>query len=281
MRLFSSGVDRLFNSYVAVIDNAAARMNIFPTGHPDGHMASRVEPLRPMNRASQKPSARLMRAVAAERGELERKRHALTERRRGLQNEIDQIDASVAELDERLILIARLAGEGPTQGRADLDSGEGELDARPEGSPSILQGPAIRIAAVRVLLAHPRRPQALHYRDWFALLEQAGYAVAGKDPLAVFLTQLSRSPLVRRGTQAGVYELDLQTRARLRHQLDTLQAQLRDLAAPASSSTTDLSALRSRRTALNLEISKVEKALEEAEETLTKADDVPGLAAAS
>ena len=234
-----------------------------------------------MNRASQKPSARLVRAVAAERGELERKRHALTERRRGLQNEIDQIDASVAELDERLILIARLAGEGPTQGRADLDSGEGELDARPEGSPSTLQGPAIRIAAVRVLLAHPRRPQALHYRDWFALLEQAGYAVAGKDPLAVFLTQLSRSPLVRRGTQAGVYELDLQTRARLRHQLDTLQAQLRDLAAPASSSTTDLSALRSRRTALNLEISKVEKALEEAEETLTKADDVPGLAAAS
>ena len=132
-----------------------------------------------------------------------------------------------------------------------------------------------------MLLAHPRRPQALHYRDWFALLEQAGYAVAGKDPLAVFLTQLSRSPLVRRGTQAGVYELDLQTRARLRHQLDTLQAQLRDLAAPASSSTTHLSALRSRRTALNLEISKVEKALEEAEETLTKADDVPGLAAAS
>jgi len=33
---FLFGVDRLFNSCVAVIHNAAARMNIFPTGHPDG-----------------------------------------------------------------------------------------------------------------------------------------------------------------------------------------------------------------------------------------------------
>ena len=145
----------------------------------------------------------------------------------------------------------------------------------------MLRGPAIRAAAVKVLLAHPRRPEALHYRHWFVLLEQAGYAVAGKDPLAVFLTQLSRSPLVRRGTQGGVYELDLQAPARLRHQLEDLQAQLRDLAAPASSSATDLSALRSRRTALNLEIGKVEKALEEAEETLAKAREMPGLAAAS
>ena len=144
-----------------------------------------------------------------------------------------------------------------------------------------MRGPAIRVAAVKVLVGHPRRPGALHYRDWFAPLEQAGYAVAGKDPLAVFLTQLSRSPLVRRGTQGGVYELDLQAPARLRRQLEDLKGQLRDLASPTSSSTTDLSALRSRRSALNLEIGKVEKALEEVEEALTKANQMPALASAS
>ena len=62
--------------------------------------------------------------------------------------------------------------------------------------------------AVTISLPDPRHPQALHYREWFALLEQNGYAVAGKDPLAVFLTQLSRSPVVQRGTQSGVYELN-------------------------------------------------------------------------
>ena len=58
----------------------------------------------------------------------------------------------------------------------------------------VLRGPAIRREAVCVVLAHPDRPDALHYRDWFALLKQAGFEVAGKDPLATFLTQLSRSP---------------------------------------------------------------------------------------
>jgi septal ring factor EnvC (AmiA/AmiB activator) len=131
-----------------------------------------------------------------------------------------------------------------------------------------------------VLVAHPRRPEALHYREWFELLAEAGYSVAGKDPLAVFLTQLSRSPLVRRGTQSGVYELELEAPARLRSRLQDLQAELRELTTTASTDTADLSSIRTRRMALNLEISKVEKALEEAEETLSKGPEIPGLAAA-
>ena len=46
-----------------------------------------------------------------------------------------------------------------------------------------LRGSAIRKTAVKVLIDDPRRPQTLHYRDWFALLEHARYAVAGTDPL--------------------------------------------------------------------------------------------------
>jgi hypothetical protein len=61
-----------------------------------------------------------------------------------------------------------------------------------------LRGPAIRRAAVEVLLALPERPQALHYREWYEAVRAAGFNVAGKDPLAVFLAQISLSPVIRR-----------------------------------------------------------------------------------
>jgi hypothetical protein len=230
-----------------------------------------------MTRRSSAPSARLLRAVAAERGDLERRRDGLLERRRRLQAELDGVEASMAELDERLMLIGRLAGEDPSDEEPHVDAGEG---APGPDAPITLRGPSIRAAAVTVLLAHPRRPEALHYRQWFDLLTEAGYSVAGKDPLAVFLTQLSRSPVVRRGTQSGVYELERQAPARLRGRLQELQAQLRELTTTASSDTTDLSSIRDRRIALNLEISKVEKALEEAEQTLNRGPAIPGLVAA-
>ncbi len=197
-----------------------------------------------------------------------------------MREELEELEASVAELDERLALISRLAGEASQRER----SGGGDAvvqGSSGEQSQTVLRGPAIRAAAVRVLLAAPRRPEALHYRQWFELVAEAGYGVAGKDPLAVFLTQLSRSPLVRRGTQSGVYELDVQAPARLRRRLEDLQAQLRELTATSPRSTTDLSVVRGRRTALNVEISKVERAFEEAEETLRNRPEKPGLAAAS
>jgi hypothetical protein len=234
-----------------------------------------------MTRRTSAPSARLLRAVAAERGDLERRRDALLERRLRVQEELDQIEASLVEFDERLALISRLAGEdAPRESPHSGDAIAAAQSSPGTGAQSVLRGPAIRAAAVRVLLAHPRRPEALHYRQWFELLAEAGYAVAGKDPLAVFLTQLSRSPLVRRGTESGVYELDLQAPTRLRRQLEDLQAQLRELTGAPSSRATDLSSIRGRRSALNVEIGKVERALEEAEETLRSAPETPGLAAA-
>ena len=230
-----------------------------------------------MTRRSSAPSARLLRAVAAERGDLERRRDGLLERRRRVQAELDEIEAAVAELDEQLLLIGRLAGEDRPPEQPPIVAENASPDTAPV---SILRGPAIRVAAVRVLLSQPRRREALHYREWFELLAGAGYSVAGKDPLAVFLTQLSRSPLVRRGTQSGVYELELQAPARLRSRLQDLQAELRELTTTASTETTDLGSIRSRRTALNLEISKVEKTLEEADKTLAKGPETPGIAAA-
>lgn len=234
-----------------------------------------------MPKRSPRPSALFLRAVAAEQSDLARRRDELLEQRRVLQAELDEIDATVGEVDERLLLIHRLTGEDPEQQRGKAAAASPVTTTQGAGGDELLRGPAIRVAAIRVLLAHPRRPEAIHYREWFALVADAGYQVAGKDPLAVFLTQLSRSPLVRRGTQSGVYELDCDAPDRLRRDLETLQSELRALIAAPSSSTANLSSIRSRRTALNIEIGKIEKALEEAQESLKPTAAGQDMAAAS
>ena len=235
-------------------------------------MDAHVERLHPMRRPALKPSRRLLAAAAAERDTLRRQRDDLIDRRQQLQREIAQIDVELAALEGHDDLLGRLGGG--------LDAGEGAADAagssatvqQTDGGSSeahrVLRGPAIRQVAVQVLLADPRRPEALHYREWFALVQQAGYTIAGKDPLAVFLTQLSRSPVVRRGTQSGVYEIDLAAGDRLRHQLDDRQHQLRNLTAHAAASA-NLGEVRARRTGLTQEIDKLEKALQEAEAVLS------------
>jgi hypothetical protein len=282
------------------------------------------------------PSARLVRAAAAERADLRRHRERLLGARDRLRAELETIEAALRDLDDRDALLERLAGPpaaaevnagGPRGGDGATSGGPpGEASAfarerpgsaaasgderRGPGSPSggerpgvaaasadersslgsesggrrpgvapgaaadpparavpLLRGPAIRRAAVQVLRALPDRPQALHYRAWFEAVRAAGFEVAGKDPLAVFLTQLSRSPVVRRGTQSGVYELDPTAPRRLRERLDALHAELRGLTATPSA-TADLTAIRARRAAITTQITRVEKALEEAESTL-------------
>jgi hypothetical protein len=233
------------------------------------------------------PSARLLRAAAAEREDLARHRDRLVTAREQLREELARIDASLHELDERARLLDRLAGpattarpgERPTAvaHAAGGDAAAGRDRAAGRAAPK-LRGPAIRRAAVEALLALPERPEALHYRDWYASLRDAGFEVAGKDPLAVFLTQISRSPVIRKSTQPGVYELDTGAARRLRDRLDRLHADLRALSATPSAAT-DLAAVRSRRAQIHAEIGHVEKALVEAEELLGGARRSP-LAAA-
>jgi len=212
-------------------------------------------------------STRLVRAATAERAELARHRERLLAAKTTLREELDRIEASLAEIEDRDALLARLAGprtapQSPTPG--------GVLaKAQPAGVPPgrLLRGPAIRRTAVQVLLDQPERPEALHYRDWYERLVAAGYAVGGKDPLAVFLTQISRSPVVTRGTQTGVYSLDPQAPRRLRQRLDDLHAELRSLTSTPEI-TTDLAATRARRAELTSDIARTERALEEADSLL-------------
>jgi hypothetical protein len=201
-----------------------------------------------------RPSARLVRAVAAERAELDRHRARLASEAGELRAALERIERGLAEIDERRGLLDRLAPAPAVPQRP----------ANPAGA-AMLRGPAIREAAVRALIE--RGGEALHYREWFALLTGQGHEIAGKDPLAVFLTQLSRSPALRRGSRAGVYELDRQAPAKLRHAIDALQRDLRELTA---TDVADLKTIRARRRQLTAEIGRAERELEEVTRVLAR-----------
>lgn len=105
-----------------------------------------------------------------------------------LLREADRLEHRVRELDE-------LLGRAP-QLRLDLQS-------------RLLQGQRLREEATRILLDRRGLGTAIHYREWFELVEEDGVEVVGKDPLATFLTQITRSPVVVRvDEERGVYALD-------------------------------------------------------------------------
>ena len=222
------------------------------------------------------PSSRLLRAAVAEQADLVRHRERLTHERARLLGELRQLDEALAAADRRLGMLAELAGQAEGSVAEDGSEAPGTStapspaqDATQDDDRPVLRGPAIREAAVRVLLAQPEPIEALHYREWYELLVGAGFRIAGKDPVAVFLTQLSRSPLVRKASAPGVYEVDRQAPHRIRHRLERLQAELREVtvAAPgqvAAASPIELGAVRARRHELDLAISQQERALEEA-----------------
>jgi hypothetical protein len=218
------------------------------------------------------PSDRLLRAAEAEHAALIRHRERLAREREKLAGELRRVDEALASIDTRLTDLRRLVpipgSEAGGDGSAVADIGSRATTGSPQDALErerrhVLRGPAIREIAVQVLIGQQTHIDALHYRHWYELVCEAGYAVAGKDPLAVFLTQVSRSPLVRKATQPGIYEVDRQAPLRIRHRLEKLQ---RELGAVASelSVPTDLAAVRARRHELDLAISQQERALEEA-----------------
>jgi chaperonin cofactor prefoldin len=223
---------------------------------------------------SPRPSIRLLRAAAAERVELEKHRDRILRERDSLRTELERIEGTLAEVEDRRRLLDQLA---PIEPATTSDPTEQQDHGSPVPAQQ-LRGPAIRETAVGLLAESPQT-DVIHYRQWFELLRSTGYEVVGKDPLAVFLTQVSRSPAVRKSTQAGIYEIDRQAPQRLRARLDRLHADMRELT-DRHSSKTDLSEIRAHRSQLTSEISQTEKALEEVTRLLDPKVDQPALPAA-
>jgi hypothetical protein len=132
-----------------------------------------------------------------------------------LLNEYRALAASIAEQRERSERLRALADQATHQAeqqeRALRDLGElmgidpqlrlEQLDVR-------LRGQRLQEIAVGVLSERHPEGEPIHYRQWYALLREAGFAVGGKDPLATFLAAVGRSDDVRAvGRRSGLYTI--------------------------------------------------------------------------
>jgi hypothetical protein len=71
-----------------------------------------------------------------------------------------------------------------------------------------LRGERLREVALEVLKRLSVSGDPVHYRIWFEALIGSGYRVLGRDPLATFLTHITRIEGVERvGSRTGLYRL--------------------------------------------------------------------------
>jgi hypothetical protein len=71
-----------------------------------------------------------------------------------------------------------------------------------------LRGERLREVALDVLQRLSASGDPVHYRIWFEALVGSGYRVSGRDPLATFLTHVTRIKSVERvGRRSGLYRL--------------------------------------------------------------------------
>lgn len=225
------------------------------------------------------PSRRMQSAAAAERERVERELLRLSKREDSLANELNAIREARSALQDELLVLQRLSRDLPAGEIRAADDERHPLRIVPdasqavEGREVVLRGAQIREAAVRAL-ASSATSQAVHYRTWFELLRNEGFVPAGKDPLATFLTQIGRSPVVQRSTAPGMYSLDLRAPERERVHLAQLRAKLGDIReTPLGATVDEIGRIREGRARLNTEIASAERTLAEALRSLGDEDE--------
>lgn len=219
-----------------------------------------------------KTSQRFSRAARAERDRLARKEAQLKERRKSLQAKIADLDGELEAVASQIRLIEAVAEPAQRPARVREISNQDD-----EGV--LLTGAAIRQEAIQSLL-RDRRGNPIHYREWLELLHRHGYQVAGKRPEAVFLNQVTRSPVVRATTQTGYYEVDLGAIEKLRQSLSGLVAELSELSEKPPAGI-DFERRRKRQRELSRDIARAERMLEEATQALSALGaDAPAIRAA-
>lgn len=135
------------------------------------------------------------------RDAVEREREVVVQRLAALRSQAERLHAVVAEVDRDVEETARLLrqidemlGLAP---QLSLEALHGDL-----------RGQRLREIAVEVLRNKKGPGSIVHYREWYELLLETGLRVAGKDPLATFLTQIARAPGVESvRPRSGLYRL--------------------------------------------------------------------------
>jgi septal ring factor EnvC (AmiA/AmiB activator) len=215
------------------------------------------------------PSKRLRSAAIAERERLRRDLGKAERRIAALRHELLEVEERAATIRRQLALLARVAHDQEAdsafpvpQLRAVASNGDAPTPAQLTPPHGYLAGAEIRMVAVQILAstANPSRP--IHHKDWYGLVLDAGYGIAGRDPVATFLTQIGRSPIVRRTGERGVYALDLDAPQRLHERLEALHQELVALH-EGQQTIEEIATVRERRAELTAQCARLERALEE------------------
>lgn len=138
-------------------------------------------------------SEHVRRAVAEEREQVRARLDDLRAQSGRLHELVDRVDLDVEEATWLLRRIDEMLGLAP------------QLALEVDGE---LRGRKLQEVAVRLLRERGQPEATVHYRDWYALLVDAGVRIAGKDPLATFLTQVARADEVESvRPRSGLYRL--------------------------------------------------------------------------
>jgi hypothetical protein len=134
---------------------------------------------------------------------------------RAAQAERDRLVVCLAEAQERVDHFAALAAEASNEVRSlagSIRAIEEVAGLAPQLALSEiseeLRGERLREVALEVLRRLTASGDPVHYRIWFEALVQSGFRVSGRDPLATFLTQVTRIETVEPvGRRSGLYRL--------------------------------------------------------------------------
>ena len=234
--------------------------------------AAEVEALAEKLMSELRAANQQLREAAQRADHLERDLHAARAAQHAAQRHLDS-------LREVVVQVATLSPSLNARDMLELDLADvGELEFRlgevgHEGTPAsraatLLSGARLREMTARVALRRGAVGEPVHWRDWYGWLREAGYGAAGKKPEATFLTQIARSPLVRRSSQDGIYILDLDRFTEERQRLGSLHQQLAEL--PPPEQMTMIGDMRERRRELRNETAQTERMLEEMIRVLVK-----------
>ncbi len=139
-------------------------------------------------------SEHVQQVVEEEREVVAARLEALRAQSTRLHELVARIDADVEEAARMLRGMDEMLGRSP---QLSLEALHGEL-----------RGKRLREIAVELLREERGDGAVVHYREWYDLLLEAGVRVAGRDPLATFLTQIARAPdVVSVRPRSGLYRL--------------------------------------------------------------------------
>lgn len=129
--------------------------------------------------------------------------------------ERDLLATRLAEVQERVDHFEALAAEAREEAKSLADSVRA-IEEVAGLAPQLaiyaiseeLRGERLREVALDVLRRLTASGDPVHYRVWFEALVESGYRVSGRDPLATFLTQITRIKNVQSvGRRSGLYRL--------------------------------------------------------------------------